>query len=61
MVQTLGTLFFLFKILFIYLSERERERERERESTSRGNGRLKEGSPLNKEPDAGLNPNTLGP
>jgi len=37
----------IFKTLF-YLAERERKREREA------------GSPLSKEPDAGLDPRTLG-
>jgi len=44
------------KILFIYMSERERER------TSRGSsrGRRRSRLPLNREPNAGLDPRTLG-
>ena len=54
-----------FKILFIYLTQRERERsqvgreagrERERERERDGEA----GSLLSREPDAGLDPRTLG-
>ena len=45
---------FFFKILFIYLTERDHkqaERQAEREEEA--------GSPLSREPDAGLDPRTL--
>ena len=45
------------------MTERERERARAREITSRQRDRQREGeagSPLSIEPDAGLNPRTLG-
>ena len=49
--------FYIFKRDFIYLFDRERE------STSRGEqqaeGRIEAGSPLSREPDAGLDPRTL--
>ena len=54
---------FFFKD-FIYLFNRERERERERASerrnTSRGSGRGRSRLQVGREPNAGLNPRTLG-
>ena len=45
-------LFYFFKILFIYERHRERERQRHRQREKQAPCR---------EPDAGLNPGTLGP
>ena len=50
-------LFFIFLIFFIYDSHREKEREREAETQAEGEGEA--GSPVSREPDAGLNPRTL--
>ena len=58
-VQTLVS--FFFKILFIYLTERKRETETTREGTQAQGVREGEaGFPLSREPDAGLDPRTLG-
>ena len=43
------------KILFIFLTEREREREQ-----ARGAREGEADSPLSREPNAGLDPRTLG-
>ena len=52
-------IFFIFKKDFIYLFYRERERKhKQREKQAEGKGEA--GSLLNKEPNMGLNPRTLG-
>ena len=50
---------FLFKILFIHLTERQQETAREG-TQARGVGEGEAGFPPNQEPDAGLDPRTLG-
>ena len=48
-------MFFFFKILFIYLTERQRETVRE-ETQAEGVGEGEAGFPLSREPDEGLDP-----
>ena len=49
-------LYFFFKILFIYLTERAQSGWGEWQAEGEGEA----GSPLSREPDVGLNPSTLG-
>jgi len=48
--------FFFLKILFIYLTETQQERGHKQGGVGEG----KAGFPLSREPDAGLDPRTLG-
>ena len=54
----ISSFFFFFKE-FIYLFDRERETVRERTQAG-GVGEGEAGFPLSREPDAGLDPRTLG-
>jgi len=61
------SLFFKHFFKRFYLFERERDRQTDRESTQAGGaaegateGEGEAGSPLSREPDAGLDPTTLG-